>query len=170
MSTKKLTYCALGIALAVVMNQIAPFRMPQGGSVTLISMFFITVLGYWFGLRVGLLAGLSMGLINMVLGGIAITAVGALLDYPIAFGVLGLSGLFKGRKHGLILGFLTGGLMRYFVHVLSGIFIWYMYAPDGQNVILYSLVYNAFLFPELIITLVLLMIPSFRHVIERLGD
>ena len=168
-STKAITYSGIGIAIAIIMNQISIYKMPQGGSVTLISMFFITVLGYWFGLKVGLIAGVAMGLMNMVLGGVMITAAGAILDYPLAFGMLGLSALFRKQKNGLMTGYLFAGIMRYLVHVVSGILIWYMYTPEGWNYILWSFVYNTFMFPEMVATLVILSIPSFRRVIDKLA-
>ena len=71
-----------------------------------------------------------------------------LLDYIIAFTVLGLSGfffnLFKKKKIAIPLSGIIVMFMRFLCHFLSGILIWNVYAPEDMNIAIYSLVYNGF--------------------------
>ena len=46
-ATKKLVFSAMGIALAMVTSYIKVWEMPMGGSITLMSMLFICLIGYW---------------------------------------------------------------------------------------------------------------------------
>ena len=57
---KQLAYCSMALALAVVCSQIKLFRLPTGGSITLFSMLFVVLIGYWYGPVVGLLAGVDL--------------------------------------------------------------------------------------------------------------
>ena len=83
-----------------------------------------------------------------------------LLDYPLAFGALGLAGFFAGKKHGLQIGYVAGVLGRYVFSVISGVIFFGSYAPEGTPAIIYSLGYNAtYLVPEAIVTLILITLP-----------
>jgi oxaloacetate decarboxylase beta subunit len=91
---RALTLSALMIALATVLGQIKLFEMPQGGSVTLLSILPIAACGYLLGTRRGVMAGFCVGLINLIFGPYVIHPVQLLMDYPIAFGALGLAAVF----------------------------------------------------------------------------
>ena len=91
-----------------------------------------------------------------------------LLDYPLAFGALGLSGFFWHRKNGLIIGYVAGTVGRYVCHVLSGYIFFAEYAPEGMNPLAYTLGYNlTYILPEVIATVAILSIPS---VMKALGQ
>ncbi|MCL1936096.1 MAG: energy-coupled thiamine transporter ThiT [Defluviitaleaceae bacterium] len=168
---KIITYSAICTALAIILNQFALFSMPLGGSVTPISMFFITLIGYWFGWKHGILAGIAMGLVDLALVGFIFHPLQVLFDYPLGFGALGLSGLLQKHKMGLYLGYILGCLGRFFFVFLSGVFFFYIWAPEGWNIILYSAVYNiAYIGVEMIITLVIIFIPSVKNAINRVGE
>lgn len=47
-SVKRLVTSAMAIALATLTSFITIFKMPMGGSVTLFSMLFIVLIGYWY--------------------------------------------------------------------------------------------------------------------------
>ena len=82
-----------------------------------------------------------------------------LLDYPLAFGVLGLAGLFKPTVRGAILGATVAVLARFFCHFLSGVVFFASYAPDNWNPFLYSAAYNAaYLVPSLLIAVVVVVV------------
>ena len=66
-AVKKLVFSAMGIALAMVTSYIKVWEMPMGGSVTLLSMLFICLIGYWFGARYGILAGAGFGILQFVI-------------------------------------------------------------------------------------------------------
>ena len=54
---RALTVSSLMIALATVLGMVKLFSMPQGGSVTLLSILPIAVCGYLLGTRRGIMAG-----------------------------------------------------------------------------------------------------------------
>ena len=90
---RALTVSALMIALATVLGMIKILEMPQGGAVTLFSILPIALCAYLLGTRRGVMAGFCVGLINLILGPYVIHPVQLLMDYPIAFGAVGLAGV-----------------------------------------------------------------------------
>ena len=156
---RALTVSALLIALATVLGQIKIFEMPQGGSVTLFSILPIVVCGYLLGTRRGVMAGFCVGLINLIFGPYVIHPVQLLMDYPIAFGALGLSGLTRNTKNGLTKGYIIGIIGRYICAVLSGVIFFGAYAPEGFNAWTWSLWYNlTYLAAEGILTIIVIFI------------
>lgn len=161
LTTKQLTYSAVALALAMVCSMIKFANLPMGGSVTLCSMLFIVLIGYWFGPYVGLTTAFAYGLLQFVVEPIFYTLPQMLIDYPLAFGALGLAGFFAGKKHGLQIGYLVGVIGRYIFAVISGFVFFGAYAPEGTPAIVYSLGYNAtYIVPEAVITLIIISIPA----------
>ena len=168
-STKALTYSAILLALAISANQIKFFSLPQGGSITLFSMIFVVFIGYMFGLRVGLIAGITFGLLNLLIKPEVYTPVQAIIDYVLAFGSLGFGGLFAKKKDKLILAYIVAITGRFIFAVLSGYVFFGAYAPKGWNPLYYSLWYNfSYIGTEGIITVLLLLIPVVRNTLEKL--
>lgn len=166
--TKVLVVSAVLVALAIALNQITLFRMPQGGSVTAFSMLPIVVCGYLYGVRRGVLAGVCFGLLNLMFNPYVIHPIQLLLDYPFAFGALGFAGLVANKKNGLIIGYLIGVLSRYFFSVLSGIVFFGAYAPENFNAVTWSVYYNiTYMGAEALLTLAVLAVPAVRKSIER---
>lgn len=161
-SAKQLALCAAAIALAMVTSYLKLFHLPMGGSITLFSMLFICLIGYWFGLRTGLMAACAYGILQLVVDPYIISIPQMLTDYLFAFGALGLSGVFCNKKHGLIKGYLLGVLGRYFFAFLSGMIFFGSYAADyGMSAPIYSLAYNGiYLGAEAVLTLIVLMVPA----------
>ena len=159
-TTKKLVYSALGIALALVTSYIKLWEMPMGGSVTLLSMLFICLIGYWYGLKYGLIAGIAFGLLQFVIDPYMISVPQVILDYPLAFGALGLSGLFCDKRFGLQIGYVIGVIGRFVCSTLSGVIFFADYAPEGINPWVYSIAYQgSYLGVELLLTLIVISIP-----------
>lgn len=168
MNTKEMVFCAAAMALATVTSFIKFGSLPFGGSITLFSMLFISLIGYFYGPKTGLLTGLAYGVLQLITGPYIYAPLQVLLDYPLAFGALGLSGFFCDRKHGLIIGYVVGVIGRYLCHVLSGYVFFAEYAPEGMNPLLYTLGYNlTYILPELIATVAVLCIPA---VIRAIGQ
>ena len=146
-----LTVTALSAALAIVLGLVGkalPLRLPQGGSITLetVPIFLVAC---WKGPRVGCTAGLLTGVLQLLLGAYILHPIQVLLDYPIPFTLLGLSGLVSPR-----LGILLGGTARFFSHFVSGIVFFASYAPEGTPVWIYSALYNlSYTVPETLIAL-----------------
>ncbi|MDA3847504.1 MAG: energy-coupled thiamine transporter ThiT [Vallitaleaceae bacterium] len=156
---RALTYSGVAIAIGTILSLITIYSFPQGGSVTALSMLAITTIGYIYGLRYGVICGFAYGLIQLIIQPYVVHPVQLLLDYPIAFGVLGLSGLFSSMKYGLQVGYLVAIIARLLVHTISGVVFFAEYA-GSQNVVWYSLIYNGtYIGTEGVITLVLLATP-----------
>lgn len=171
-STKALVFSAMAMALGMVTSMIKLIDMPMGGSVTLCSMLFICLIGYMFGLRTGLLAAVAYGVLQLVVDPYIISIPQMLTDYIFAFGALGLSGVFHSKKQGLIKGYLSGVLGRYFFTFLSGmIFFGVNASAYNMSVPIYSLVYNgAYIIPEALITIVILFLPPVGKGIQKVKD
>lgn len=170
LATKQLVFSGVAMALAIVTSEIKFARLPFGGSVTLFSMLFIVLIGYWYGAAAGLMTGFAYGLLQFVLDPVFYTPFQLLVDYPLAFGALGLSGFFCNRKHGLIIGYVVGVFIRYVFAFLSGVLFFGAYASDQSpiGIIVYSLGYNAtYIVPEVIVTLILLAIPAVSGAMKR---
>ena len=161
-STKQLVFSAIAMALALVTSMIKLFELPLGGSVTLLSMLFIVLIGYWYGPKAGLMTGFAYGLLQFIIEPVFYTIPHLIVDYPLAFGALGLSGFFSNRKHGLQLGYIAGILGRLVFAWLSGVIFFASYASSyNMSAPVYSLVYNgSYIFAEGIITLIIISIPS----------
>ena len=167
-ATKQLVFSGVAMALAIVTSEIKFARLPMGGSITLFSMLFIVLIGYWYGAKAGLLTGFAYGLLQFVLDPVFYSPLQLLVDYPLAFGALGLSGFFCSKKHGLLIGYIAGVLGRYFFAVLSGVIFFGHYAPEGTPALVYSLSYNAtYIVPEAVVTLILLTIPAVGKAMKR---
>ena len=167
---RQLAFCALAIALATVTSFIKlPFKLPYGGSVTLLSMLFICLPGYWYGLRNGLISAIAYGILQLIIEPYIISIPQLLCDYIFAFGALGLSGIFHKHKHGLIKGYLLGVFGRFVFAYLSGLLFFAQYAAD-YNLIpeIYSAVYNgSYIGAELVITLIIIVIPPVASALEK---
>ena len=168
-STKKLVYSAMGIALAMVTSYIKVWEMPMGGSVTLLSMLFVCLIGYWFGPKYGLITGAAFGLLHLILNPYMVSIPQVLLDYPLAFGALGLSGFFCNKKYGLQIGYVVGVLGRFVFSTLSGVVFFASYAPEGMNPWVYSSLYQGtYLGAEGILTLILISLPPVTRALNTI--
>lgn len=170
-TTRMMANASLCIALAFILSYVKLYEMPQGGSVTLASMLPVFMFAYAYGVAPGLLIGFAYGLLQFVQGGWFVHPVQFLLDYPLAFAMLGFAGIAKKLpdQWGMIPGILLGTCLRFFCAFLTGIFFW----GDGageQSVLVYSAVYNGtYLIPETIICLVFAMIPQIRRLVRQLS-
>ena len=93
-STRQLVFAAAAVALAMVTSMVKLFTLPMGGSVTLLSMLFIVLIGQWYGIKAGISAGVAYGLLQFAIEPYFFTIPQVIVDYPLAFGALGLSGFF----------------------------------------------------------------------------
>lgn len=167
--TRMLTESAIMIALSVVLSMITIFRMPQGGSITAASMVPLLFISYRYGAKWGTMTAFVYSVLQLVTGFYpppVTTFVNyllvVLLDYVIAFSVMGLASLFSRAIPGnriLSIGF--GSFVAVFVrlvcHVLSGILIWGSYAPEGTPVWIYSVTYNgSYMLAETIVSTVVM--------------
>lgn len=162
--TRILVEGAIMIALATVLSYIKLYELPQGGSITL-EMIPLVVMGIRHGNKWGCFTGFVHGVLQMILGFSNVLYCNTLLsqfgcimlDYILAFTVLGLSSLFMGvlknqKLVAVICGSVFVGLMRFLCSFLSGWLLWGSYAPEGQSAYAYSLIYNgSYMIPNIII-------------------
>jgi thiamine transporter len=150
-STKVIAETVMFVALATVLSYLKIFSLPQGGSVTAASMVPILWLALRRGPKVGLFAATVYGLVQFALEPYIFNPVQVLLDYPIAFGLLGVAGFFQKRP---FIGVSLGIFGRFFAHFLSGIIFFASFAPEGMNPAVYSAVYNGgYMLVELVISI-----------------
>ena len=176
-NTRQITFSAMGIALAFVLSYIRIFRFPWGGSITLCSMFFVVIIGYWYGLRAGLIAGFVYGCLQFIQGGgtYILDPLQAGLDYFLAFTALGLSGAFRGlKKHALEIGYAVAVLARGALHAIGGYIYWMDYMPEefpASLAAVYPIVYNyCYIIGEAILTIIIISLPPVRKALQRITD
>lgn len=169
LSVRQLVFCAASIALGTVLSNLKLFHFPTGGSVTMLSMLIVCLPGYWFGLGAGLMSGIAYGVLQLLIDPYVLFPAQLIVDYLLAFGALGLSGIFANSSYGLIKGYLAGVAGRYFFAVISGCIFFGAYAWEGWSVLPYSLVYNGiYIFAEAAVTIVVLLLPPVRQAMARL--
>ena len=166
---KNLAFCSLLIALATVTSFIKIFSFPFGGSVTLLSMLFIILAGYFYGPKLGVLTAIVYGLLQLIIDPQVYYPMQVVMDYILAFGALSLGSFLWKKKHGLVLGYLIGVTGRFLFSSLSGYIFFAEYAWEGWSPILYALAYNgAYIYAETAITLVLLSLPPVKRAINKI--
>ncbi|MED9904072.1 MAG: energy-coupled thiamine transporter ThiT [Lachnospiraceae bacterium] len=158
------------VALSTVLSYIRVFKLPWGGSITLLSMLPIVVFSIRRGVKAGLTAAFAFSLLQFlqgVLDGIfgwgltpgMLTAC-IFLDYIGAFTVLGIAGIFRKKElSGWIMGISLAIVLRFLFHFCSGVVIWHSVGTlwsgfATENTYLYSFLYNGcYMLPELVFTL-----------------
>lgn len=173
MKIKSIAVCSLCIALASVLSMIKLYQFPFGGSVTLLSMLVITLPAWIYGFKTGTLTGFLYGMVQFALGPTVISIPQVILDYVLAFTVMGVAGLMKNKKNSLVKGYSLAVVARWAIATLAGL-AWVAVgttAWEGWNPILYSMVYNgAYIFAEAILTLAIISMSPMRKALERVRE
>ena len=202
--TKRITVSAVMLALATVLALVCaliPFlHLPMGGGFTVASMLPIVIISYMYGVKWGLFASLTYAAIQIVIdlctgvsgsvimalflpdsgdymGLVAAVSI-VLIDYLVAYTVLGLGGLFRNvfrrKTVALCLGCVLALSLRYLAHILSGAIFYGQWAEwfltqegwfqglglwlvqhfsGGLLALIYSIFYNGlYMIPEIVIT------------------
>lgn len=159
--TRSISYAAMCIALSFALSYITFYKLPQGGSITLASLLPIMIYSYMFGIRRGVLLGAIYGLLQFIQAPWFVHPVQFLLDYPIAFAAIGLAGLFREKKIfddkkplQFALGAVIAVVIRYFSHVVSGIFVFGSADPENYSAVAWSFLYNTFAFADMAISMI----------------
>ena len=161
----RLVESGLLLAVAVVLSMVKVLDLPYGGSITAFSALPILLIAYRHGTVWGLFSAFAYALMQLALGAGALSyatspaAVVAiiLLDYLLAFAVLGLGGIFRRKCHSqktaLVLGAIFTGGLRYALHVIAGCTVWAGLSIPTEAALVYSLAYNAtYMIPETVVT------------------
>lgn len=188
---RRLVESAILIAIGTVLSVLTPIQLPFGGSLTIASMLPLILIAYRYGTRWGLFSGFVYSLLQMLIGLKTVSAffmpgdgqmlwykalMVCLLDYVLAYTVLGLGGIFRGKKRApvaLCLGAIVAISLRYAAHIVSGAIFFGTWAEwfftdvlsgaFGNYMLfhfsgfglatIYSVIYNgAYMVPEIIIT------------------
>jgi thiamine transporter len=154
-STKILAEIIVLVSLAGALSLISHsfFRLPQGGSINLgmIPIFWLALRRGWI---IGIFAGAVFGVVDMTIEPFIVNPIQFILDYPLAFAVLGVAGLF--RKYAVV-GVAFGGIARFSCHFISGIVYFADYAPAELGPVIYSAVYNGtYIIPSIIICAIII--------------
>lgn len=160
-----MTEIAMAVALSTVLSFLRLWRMPMGGSVNL-EMLPILFVAFRHGGPAGIITGLLHGTVQLIAGAYVVHPAQFLLDYPLAYGLLGIAGFFpifakdKTIKiKNFLAAFIIGGFGRLLSHVLAGVIFFAEFAPEGQNPWVYSLIYNlSHIIPALIIVGIVIVI------------
>ena len=195
--TKRVTESAMHLAMAIVLELVSKMvipEMPFGGQVTLVSMLPVVLVSYRHGVKWGLVTGIAYAALEMALGAKTVSAafqpgyfgdgtmilnalIMCVLDYLIAFTVLGFGGMFRNRIENPGVALLCGSVaalgLRYLTHIISGYILfagwaeWFFtqegfpawgaklvetLSPEALG-LTYSVVYNGlYMVPEIILT------------------
>lgn len=181
--TRSIVYGAISIALSFALSYAKLFKLPQGGSVTFASLLPLMIYCCMFGTRRGLIVCTIYGVLQALQDPFIIHPMQFLLDYPLAFGLIGVSGIFMEKgvfKNKKVVAFLLGGVLavvlRYACHVCSGVFAFADYADLDKydTAIAYSMAYNSFAFVDMLIALVagstLFASKSFSALMQKSSD
>ena len=154
---RALTEGAVMIALAEILSFLPLYKLPWGGSIDLAMLPVILYAVRW-GFGPGMVMSFAHGLLQMLFeGGIAIGWQSILGDYLVAYAVLGVAGLFRGK---FAIGSVVACLLRFAVHYVVGATVWAEYMPEVflglpmVNPWVYSALYNgAYMLPDLVMVL-----------------
>ena len=168
-NTKKLVFCAMIVALGTVASFLKVYEFPFGGTITLCSMLFVCLAGYFYGPSTGIITGCAYGILQLITQPFIVYPLQVMVDYIFAFSALGLSGLFYKAKNGLLKGYLLGVFGRYVFAVISGWIFFSEYAWQGWAALPYSLVYNGiYIAAEALLTVIIISVPSVKKGLERI--
>lgn len=170
-----MVFSAMAIALATVVATIVKLpSLPNGGSVTLFSMLLVSLVGYWYGPKVGITSAVGYGILQFLTGPYVVHPVQVLIDYPLAFGALGCSGFFANSKNGLLKGYLAGVFGRFFFASVSGLIFYTVYVEgleENMVAVWGSLVYNmTYIVPEAVLTVLLISLPVVKSALAKMKE
>ncbi len=203
MKTKRITESAMLLAVAILLELLSKMfipEMPFGGQITLVSMLPVVLISYRHGVKWGLVSGVAYALLEMAIGAKTVAAafqpgyfgdgvvllnafIMCILDYLVAFTVLGLGGCLRNKVENKGLGLMFGSLIalgaRYLAHIASGYILFsgwaeWFFTQEGFPVwgaqlveslsaemlgLVYSIVYNGmYMIPEMVITAIVCLV------------
>lgn len=181
-NVNKLVTSSIFIALAAVLSMIKVYQLPLGGSITLLSMLPICLLSLKYGIKWGFVCSFLYGAVQLCMSlgevmswGLDVRMwIGCIVfDYLLAYGILGLSGIFRNKKMPIMLtGVGLAVFLRFVSHFISGSIFFDIWMPEEfSNPYFYSLVYNgSYMLPETVFTLigagVIFGVPVIRKLIK----
>ena len=171
-TTLQLVESALMIAIATVCSMVK-VDLPFGGGVTILSMLPIVMISHRYGWKWGVLVAFAYSVGQMLLGldNVAYANsfwMGAgivMLDYILAYMVIGLSGIFGKERWSVAVGIAVTFTLRFLCHFVTGAWIWGVWMPEefmGMKMVspwIYSALYNGwYMLFELVATEIVAML------------
>ncbi len=156
--TRSLAYAAVCLATSFVLSFLKITPVPNGGSITLASWVPVLLYAYAFGAPKGFLVGIIFGILNFISGPYILTPFTFVLDYILAFAMVGLMGIARKFNRSLLTNAVLGTLLavaaRLVMHFVSGVIyfqenaVW-VELPDWcvANAYIYSLIYQLIYIP-----------------------
>ena len=155
---RALTEGAILIAMAEILSFLPFYKLPWGGSIDLAMLPIIVACVRW-GFGPGMLVSIAHALLQTLFeGGIAIGWQSIIGDFLLAYAVLGVAGLFRGK---FVPATVVACALRFLVHYVVGATIWAEYMPEtffGMTMTtpwFYSALYNgAYMLPDMLLVLI----------------
>ncbi len=172
LSAKRLAVCGVAIAMGFVLSYVK-FELPYGGSVTAFSMLCICIIGYFYGIKAGLLSAVAYSILQFIQTGSSymLSPMQICCDYFFAFTALGITGFFY-KKDKLIPAYFLAIMVRGLFHTIGGYLYWMDYMPENfpqSLAALYPVIYNySYILIEGVITILILKIPAVSKMLKRL--
>ncbi len=172
LSARRLAVCGVAIAMGFVLSYVK-FELPYGGSVTAFSMFCICIIGYFYGIKAGLLSAAAYSILQFIQSGgsYMLSPMQICCDYFFAFTALGITGFFY-KIDKFITAYFLAIMVRGLFHTIGGYLYWMDYMPESfpqSLAALYPVIYNySYILIEVIITLLVLRIPAVGKMLKRL--
>lgn len=155
LNTRAIVFGAVSIALSFTLSYWAPWKLPQGGSITIAALAPLLIYSFYFGPKRGVVICFAYGLLQAIQDAYIIHPAQMLLDYPVAYCFIGMTGIFRKLiKNDFVafgLGAVAASFFRFVCHVFSGVFAFASYAPEGMSPWIYSMGYNSFVFVDIAI-------------------
>ena len=172
LSAKRLAVCGVAIAMGFVLSYVK-FELPYGGSVTAFSMLCICIIGYFYGIKVGMLSAVEYSILQFIQTGSSymLSPMQICCDYFFAFTALGITGFFY-KKDKFIPAYFLAIMVRGLFHTIGGYLYWMDYMPENfpqSLAALYPVIYNySYILIEGVITILILKIPTGSKMLKRL--
>lgn len=172
LSAKRLAVCGVAIAMGFVLSYVK-FELPYGGSVTAFSMFCICIIGYFYGIKTGLLSAVAYSILQFIQSGgsYMLSPMQICCDYFFAFTALGITGFFY-KKDKFIPAYFLAIMVRGLFHTIGGYLYWMDYMPENfpqSLAALYPVIYNySYILIEGAITILIFKIPAVSKMLKRL--
>ena len=183
--TRALCECAILLALAVVLSYVKFWQLPFDGSITLFSMLPVCLVAVKYGTKWGLGTAFCFSWFQILQGGVfcwgltpTMLIASLLMDFILAYTVLGFAGIFRKKGFwGILAGITMVCVLRFLIHFLAGVILWAKleeFVAFGQSwvnrPVLYSICYNGvYMLPETVLTVVvaaiLFKIPQFKKLL-----
>ena len=166
-NTRFIAEAGIMLALTFILNSIRLYKLPQGGSITPGGYVPLLIFGFRWGWKKGLILGALYGLLDFAMDPFFLNVIQFLLDYPLAYAMLGLTGLFRknlivnGKVNNakLIIGTIAATALRMLAAVISGVVFFKQYLPQDKPFLLGSILYNgSYTLPNMIIAIILILI------------